>query len=288
MAASEDSLDYDVVRRYFDNAGHAASAAASYMAHGQDLPDDAMRYRFKLELRTLADWLDAVPKSAAVLDIGCGAGAWTTVFAARYARVVGIEGSSSMVATARACTQHLTNTRILEGDARIDVPQEPFQLAFLGGLCMYLNDDDVVALLIELDARLASRGPIILRESTVPDLRRTSAGGYQAVYRTVEEYHDLFRRAGFSTIDTRRNYGYTAMEMAIELVGLRRKWFPFVPKRSKTLGWLTWWSLRVIGPMSFGLLPRLLGRLRIGWPPLQNHFFRVIREPRPRTSAKKI
>jgi SAM-dependent methyltransferase len=270
------SVDYDVVRRYFDRAGKGVSVAASYMAHGQDLPPNAMRYRFESELRELSDWLDAVPSSAAVLDVGCGAGAWTHVFATRYASVVAIEGSASMVDAARERTRELHNVTIIQGDARLDIPKDPIQLAFLGGLCMYLNDDDVVALLMELGERLGPQGgPIILRESTVPVGRRTSTGDYQAVYRTVPDYHRLFRKAGFPTFDTRRNYGYTSMEIAIELVGLRRRRLPFLPKRSAVLGAMTWWGLRLISPVSFGWVPRALARTGIAWPALQNHFFRL-------------
>lgn len=275
MAGSKETLKYDVVRRYFDVAGEDASAAASYMAHGQDLPANAMRYRFDRELAALSEWLNAIPKSAEVLDIGCGAGAWTSIFAARFARVVGIEGSHSMVEAARRCTQNFSNIKIIEGDARVDIPQQEFQFVFLGGLCMYLNDEDVVALLTELTGRMPDGGPIVLRESTVPNRRRTSVGSYQAVYRTVEDYHELFRQAGFSSIETRRNYGYTSMEIAIELVGARRKWLPFLPKRSALLGAMTWWALRLAAPVSFGLLPRVLARLGIAWPSLQNHFFRL-------------
>jgi trans-aconitate methyltransferase len=278
VGASKDTVDYKVVRHYFDEAGKDASGAASYMAHGQDLPANAMRYRFHSELRTLSDWFDRIPDSAAVLDIGCGAGAWTSEFAARYASVVGIEGSPSMVAAARRHTRGSPNVKIVEGDARSDIPEGQIQLAFLGGLCMYLNDDDVVSVLTQLGDRLSRGAPIILRESTVPGHRVRSTGEYQALYRTVSDYHRLFRRAGCSAIETRRNYGYTSMEIAIELVELRRKRLPFLPKRSAVLGAMTWWGLRLTSPLSFVLAPRLLSQLNVAWPALQNHFFRVSRD----------
>ena len=176
MPSLKDSIDYEVVRRYFDDAADGASVAASYMAHGQDLPHGAVRYRFEVERQTIADWLDAVPKSATVLDVGCGAGAWTRIFADRYARVIGIEGSSSMVEAARQQTRNAPNVEILAGDVRFDLPDRKFQLAFLGGLCMYLNDDDVVALLSDLKHRVGGTGAIVLRESTVPRKRRAATG----------------------------------------------------------------------------------------------------------------
>jgi trans-aconitate methyltransferase len=275
MPNSDDSINYEVVRKYFDGAADGASAAASFMAHGQDLPAATMRYRLERERRTISDWLAAVPKSSAVLDLGCGAGAWTTTFADRYAHVTAIEGSRSMVEAARRNTRNATNVEILEGDVRVDVPERKFQLAFLGGLCMYLNDDDVVALLRALKERLIPDGPIVLRESTVPGKRRTLSGEYQVVYRSVGDYHLLFAQAGFSDVDTRRNYAYTSMEIAIELVGARRKWLSFLPRQSPLLGAMTWWCLRLASPVSFWALPRVFARLGIAWPSLQNHFFRL-------------
>ncbi len=275
MPSAKNSIDYEVVRRYFNDAADGASVAASYMAHGHDLPPDAVRYRFEVERRTIADWLDEVPKSANVLDAGCGAGAWTTVFADRYARVFAIDSSSSMVEAARQHTRNAPNVEITEGDVRVDLPDREFQLAYLGGLCMYLNDDDVVALLSDLKDRVRGTGAIVLRESTVLRKRRAATGHYQAEYRTVGDYDELFARVGFSRVETRRNYGYTSMEIAIELVGARRRWLSFLPRQSTLLGAITWWCLRLTSPVSFWAVPRALERLNVAWPSLQNHFFRL-------------
>ena len=76
-------------------------------------------------------------------------------------------------------------------------------------------------------------------------------------------------------MQVRRNLGYTSMEIAIELVEMRRRWLPFLPASSQWLGALTWWPLRMTAPLSFRRLPRGLDRLNIPWPGLQNHFFKL-------------
>jgi hypothetical protein len=85
----------------------------------------------------------------------------------------------------------------------------------------------------------------------------------------------LFDDAGPFRVEERRNYAYTNLVTAEELVTLRRKWLPFLPADSPTLGALTWWALRGTRPISFQALPRLLNKLDICWPRLQNHFFRL-------------
>jgi SAM-dependent methyltransferase len=271
----EQQIDDAAVKRYFDGAGGGTASTVSMMAHEHNLPANAARYRIHKEVRTIIDWLNAVCDSGRVLDVGCGAGAWSEIFAKRYRTVIGVEQSTLMLKSAKEKVAHLPNVKILEGDARNDLPEGPFDMIFLGGLCMYLNEIDLLALLHSLKSRLVEGGAIVLRESTVCQGVFLSQGEYQAVYRNVDLYHRLFESVGFFRVEARRNYGYTSMVTAEELVNLRRRWLPFLPKDSNTLGFLTWLALRGTAPISFWALPRILSQLNIPWPRLQNHFFRL-------------
>jgi len=88
------------------------------MAHEHNLPASAARYRLRKEIRAVSDWLDAVCASGRVLDVGCGAGAWTEIFANRYKAVIGIDRSPLMVKAAREEVARLPNVEIFEGDGR--------------------------------------------------------------------------------------------------------------------------------------------------------------------------
>ena len=180
-----------------------------------------------------------------------------------------------MVEDAKKRVAHLSNAQILQGDGRRNLPPGPFELIFLGGLCMYLGDTDVVALLRSLKPRLREGGTIILRETTVREGVLLAKGEYQAVYRSVDLYQKLFEEAGIPCVEVRRNSGYASMLIAEEAVDFRRKWLPLLPKDSLLLGYLTWWALRVGSPVSFWALPQVLSRLNVPWPTLQNHFFKL-------------
>ncbi len=271
----EKQIDDATVRRYFNGAGGGTAATVSMMAHEHNLPAGAARYRLRKEIRSISDWLDEVCTSGRVLDVGCGAGAWAEIFAKRYKAVIGIEQSPLMVKAARERVACLPNVEIFEGDGRNDLPEGSFDMIFLGGLCMYLNDVDVVALLNSLKSCLVEGGSLILRESTVRQGVSLAKGDYQAVYRCVSLYHQLFEDAGPFSVEVRRNYAYTSMVTAEELVDLRRRWLPFLPRESAMLGSLTWWALRGITPLSFWALPRVLSQFNISWPRLQNHFFKL-------------
>lgn len=266
-------IDYQQVRRYFAQAGGATAASASYMAHAQDLPENAVRYRFRKERKAIRDWLDVGGPQARVLDVGCGSGTWTAFFAQGFGSVIGIEQSPAMLVAANAMLRGRSNVELLNQDVREPLPPGPFDLVFLGGICMYLSDADTIALVQAVVERLGDRGRVVLRESTVAKGYEHSDGEYRAIYRSVEVYRTLFREAGLSRVETRRNYAYTYMETAVELVELRRRYLRVLPHTSPFLGALTWWSLRATSPVSFGLLPRAEAWFRMRWPKLQNHFF---------------
>ena len=277
--APSQQIDDTVVESYFGGTdgtdGTAGAAAMSMMAHEHNLPARALGYRLRKELTTIGEWLDRVGDSGRVLDLGCGAGAWVENFAQRYISVIGVERSPLMVEAAKKRVAHMPNAQILQGDSRKDLPDGPFNMVFLGGLCMYLNDTDVVELLRSLKGRLSEEGSIILRESTVREGVLLAKGEYQAVYRSVELYGQLFEEAGFSQAEVIQNSAYSNLLFAEELVDFRRKWLSFLPKDSLLLGHLTWWVLRGITPISFWALPGALSALNVPWPKLQNHFFRL-------------
>ena len=273
--ASHQQIDDAVVESYFGGTGGGVAAAMSMMAHEHNLPSSALSYRLRKELATIGQWLDMVDDSGRVLDLGCGAGAWVEIFAKRYQAVIGVERSPLMAEAARQRVAHMPNAHILQGDSRKDLPEGPFNMIFLGGLCMYLNDTDVVELLRSLKGRLGEEGSMILRESTVRKGMLLAKGEYQAVYRSVELYGRLFEDAGFSQAEVVQNSAYSNLLIAEELVDFRRKWLPFLSKDSLLLGRLTWWWLRGITPISFWALPQALSALNIPWPRLRNHFFRL-------------
>ena len=266
----EPRLDYEAVRRYWDGAASSA-AAASYMAHEQGLPQACVDYRFAHERAVVERWFASLSGASSVLDVGCGAGAWTALFAQRYRRVVGIELSANMIEAARTRLAGVANVELIEGDA-LRVPLTgPFDGAFLGGLLMYLNRDDAVRLLARL-RDLVPAGRIILRESSVRRGVELHTGDYHVTYRSPEEYVAIATEAGLRVRAVERNRGYASMEIAVELVNLARR-LPALGRRDPGLvGRPLWRALRLSAPLSLDLLPRAIEAAGIEWPHLTNHF----------------
>ena len=265
-----DPLDYDAVRRYWDNAAGSA-AAASYMAHEQGLPERSVRHRFARERAVVDPWLSGLTGASTMLDVGCGSGAWTMLFAQRCQHVVGIDVSPNMLAAARAELVDVGNVELIVGNA-LEVPLEGhFDAAFVGGVLMYLNREDAVRLLTRLRG-LVPAGVIVLRESTLRSGIETKSGEYNVVYRSPDEYAAIAAEAGLKVVRVERNRGYADMEIAVELVNLVRR-IPYAARRDpQFVGHPLWRALQLSAFISLNLLPRAIEAVGIDWPHLTNHF----------------
>ncbi len=270
-------LDYEAVRAYWELAADAAETA-SYMAHEQGLPRDCVEHRFALERAVVDEWFAGLGPTASVLDVGCGAGAWTELFAQRYGRVVGVDASVGMLAAARRRLAGHANVELVWGDAMTVALDGEFHGVVVGGLLMYLDRADAVALLVRL-RRLAPKSRIILRESGIRSGVEVQTGTYQVVYRSVQEYEAVAAEAGLRVVGVKRNQGYAHMEIAVALVNLARRLPPLARRDATTVGGPMWRLLRATAPVTLELLPRAIGAFGLDWPHLTNHFLLLEASP---------
>lgn len=280
---ADDNLDYEVVRAYWENVAYDADSA-SYMAHDQGLPPDCIEHRYALEQTVINRWFAALSPTAAVLDIGCGAGAWTAMFARQYGRVVGVDASAGMLAAARRRLAGHDNVELVHGDALTAPLQGDFDGVLLGGLLMYLDRPDAEVLLRRLN-QLAPNGRIILRESGVRSGVEVRTGEYQAVYRSVQEYQAIAADAGLRVVSVERNKGYAHMEIAITLTEMVRRLPMLAGREASAIGGPLWRILRATAPISLEMMPRTLEAFGVKWPQLINNFLLLERDPRPLGSA---
>jgi SAM-dependent methyltransferase len=182
--------------------------------------------RLRGEWAQVSRWMGEydVPRGAC-LDVGCGSGVWLERLAPRFERAHGIDLSSEMVASARA---HLARKGIpnatVECQGAMELPDAAqYDLIFVGGVLMYLNDDVVAEMVAKLRRMLTPRGLLILRESTsspepwyrdkplspglfaVPGQPRPP---YFAIYRKPETYRELAAASGLRVVYGRANRDY--------------------------------------------------------------------------------
>jgi SAM-dependent methyltransferase len=245
------------------------SILGPYMMDGFGFPTSAGDFRFRAESRIVRRLTRNLDPKGVALDLGSGIGYWAELFARDFAEVVAVEGSPALYQALKERCAPYSNVRPVLGNVLSFELNGKYDLVFLGGLLMYLDENDVIALLQRLAPFLGPGGIILCRESTVRNGTVTREGEYPVVYRSVSVYSDLFNRCGLILNHVERNEPYVLSQMACELI---KKWKQSVPASFQALriaGGLAYGGMRMGNPWIMRL-PRALG---ISFPKLENHFF---------------
>ena len=136
-------------------------------------------FRFRAESKIVRRLARSVKEHGTVLDLGSGIGFWVEDFATRFSRVIAVESSETLYQALKKRCSPYPNVQTVLGDVMSFEPEGACDLAFLGGMLMYLNEEDVTALLRKLVASLEPGGMILCRESTVRGETLALQGDYQ-------------------------------------------------------------------------------------------------------------
>lgn len=236
-------IDPDKVAAFWDGARRAAGEDQQTGYLQDEWPTAVGHHRFVGEWRQVSGWLDrfAVARGAC-LDVGCGVGVWLERLAGRFERADGIDLSAEMVAAAAARMKRagLDNVRVEQRSVTDLVGARSYDLVFVGGVLMYLNDDEVEGMVARLAGLLAPRGLLVLRESTTtgatwyrdtplwPGLFAKPGAPrppYYAIYRTPPAYREMVERQGLEVVRCQPNRHYKVAELTEEwLTATNKLW----------------------------------------------------------------
>ncbi len=251
------------------------------MMDGFGFPAGAGRFRFRAECRIVDRLIHGVNPGGCVLDLGSGIGFWTEYFARRFSRVVAVEASRPLYeALEERCAPYL-NVKMIHDDVMLFQPEDQYDVVFLGGMLMYLNEEDVISLLGKLIPSLRPGGIVLCRETTVRQGSTTRQGDYQAVYRSVADYERIFAECELSVVSVQMNIPYVLMQMGCELV---KKWKALMPAPLQCLpvvGRLVYWGLR----LGYPWIARVPTALGLAYPELTNHFFVLQPDSQPTSNS---
>ncbi len=249
------------------------------MMDGFGFPASAGRFRFAAERRIVNRLIPPESSNDCALDLGSGIGYWAEHFARRFSQVVAVEASRPLYdALEKRCSPH-ANVVLIHDDVMAFQPTDQYDLIFLGGLLMYLNNDDVISLMKKLIPSLSPGGVILCRETTVQQGTITRQGDYQAVYRSVSDYKSIFFECDLSVLKLNVNTPYVLMQMGCELI---KKWKALLPRSLQCLplvGRLTYWGLR----LGYPWITRVPTTFGLAFPKLTNHF--ILLQPDAQTTV---
>ncbi len=200
-------LDKEKVKAFWD--ARARTYGSLDFNSIANLEQDPENLALKVQLETDKVFAYLGPLAGrTVLDLGAGVGQWAFRFAERGAsHVTAVEYSSELAEIGRreALRRGVGNLEFVVSSAESYAADTTFDIVFISGLFVYMNDDQAEALLAGLPRFCRPDTFVLLRDGTAIAGRyeinnRLSAHlqtHYSATYRTAEEYRSMFASHGF-------------------------------------------------------------------------------------------
>ncbi len=203
-------IDPEKVRRFWQ--GRAAVVGKVAFESVANLEQDQNNLQLKIDDETakVFDWLPDVT-GMSVLDLGAGVGQWSFRFAERgTSRVLAVEYAQGLVEVAKAEARRRGTEQVefLVCSAEDFVTAECFDLVFISGLFVYLNDDQARSLLDRLAGFVRPGGLLMVRDGTGVGVRHEINDRfsehlgefYSATYRTRGDYLREIEGRGFELL----------------------------------------------------------------------------------------
>lgn len=204
IIGGKEDISYNSVDVFFEQRGDSnLKHKYNYVMYLDEHPEVAIERdrQSKQKIEALLD----IRKGMSVLDLGCGVGRWGELFCRKGTFYMGIDGSKKMIQRAEENLSGYENKKLLVGNLRnVDKvllsvmanSQQKFDIIFICGVLMYLNDTDVAAILRMLPSWLKNGGQICFIESMAESERLTLKDiyskdlkqNYSAIYRTNKEF----------------------------------------------------------------------------------------------------
>ncbi len=168
-------------------------------------------YQIKIahEVQQVDKLFAMAPKQDKLLDLGSGEGFWSAHFAGRCKEVTAVDFSEDMLSIARDNNRTLNsdnNIRYLASAAEEFSSDDNFDVVFISGLIIYLEDQNLEQLIRNIDNYTTPGSTVLLRDGTAVNERyevrdqysEALQDNYSAIYRNKAEYIAAFKKAGFT------------------------------------------------------------------------------------------
>lgn len=207
LYGEKENIDKENVKEFFDK--RANKEVDSLMTITSFQEKENLDKRQLEESEVLLNNIDFTNKK--VLEIGCGLGRWAEFFHDKCDTYLGIDYAENLIELANENYKYDNcHFQVMSAlDINIDnlIIKPPFDVIFIAGVLIYLNDEDIPKLINEINNITGENKIIYIRETiSVMDTRLTLKDfysedlevDYNAIYRTQKELLDYFN--GFNNI----------------------------------------------------------------------------------------
>lgn len=201
LYGEKENIDKENVKEFFDK--RANKEVDSLMTITSFQEKENLDKRQLEESEILLNNIDFTNKK--VLEIGCGLGRWAEFFHDKCDTYLGIDYAENLIELANENYKYDNcHFQVMSAlDINIDnlIIKPPFDVIFIAGVLIYLNDEDIPKLIDEINNITGEDKIIYIRETiSVMDTRLTLKDfysedlevDYNAIYRTQKELLDYF------------------------------------------------------------------------------------------------
>lgn len=201
LYGEKEKIDKEYVKEFFDKRADKEVDSLMTITSFQD--KENLDQRQIEESKIVLENIDLTGKK--ILEIGCGLGRWAEVFHDKCESYLGLDYAENLIKLAKEyynydnCEFQVMSALEINIDELLIKP--PFDIIFIAGVLIYLNDDDINQMIKEIN-KITSKDKIIyIRETiSVMDTRLTLKdfysedldADYNAIYRTKEELLEFF------------------------------------------------------------------------------------------------
>lgn len=202
LYGKKEEIDTTSVKDFFDK--RAEKDVENLMTITSYHDKDNLEKRQKEEIEVISNKIDFNGKK--LLEIGCGLGRWAEYFQDKCSEYAGIDYSEKLIEIAKknfnfpnCYFEKLSVTEIDEDKLPV---KGPFDIIFITGVLIYLNDEDIKIMVDKINDITHSNSIIYIRETiSVLDTRLTLKDfyseelevDYNAIYRTEDELLKFFK-----------------------------------------------------------------------------------------------
>ena len=157
-----------------------------------------------------------------VLEVGCGSGRYASYFSERGIKYFGVDISSEMISLAETIHGNRDDNINFQHITDISEINEIFDLVIIGGVTMYLNDNE----LAEFAAKCAelTRYRLITRDTFSLWARKALINSdYSVIYRTPEELNSFFNTDQLKFILRVESYRIKFLSSKVNTLYIKKK-----------------------------------------------------------------
>lgn len=189
-------IDYKNSIKYWDNRALLGSDLYSPNMSFVGFPSYGI-YRHYFEALNLNKHM-GLKQGASFLDLGGGTGRMGISFSKKIEKVTVVDFSKELLKIGeKFCKKNnINNVEFVQGDITEFETNIKYDVVFIGGVLMCLNDQEALHVLRLAKKALKKEGILIIRDS-VAEKKTISKTSY-AIYREKNSHKDLILKAGFS------------------------------------------------------------------------------------------